>query len=212
MTWFSKANTREQLIQQAPFLSEQFQAFYSSFWQLPYIPAQTLELCRLRLAQLHQSETEFNRVEIELASSLRDHLSQWSKSEKFSDAEEWRISLDLLLKKCGSTSPRRVFKKMIKELIEHDHLPDYTVSLEDAGDMVVFENRERLTEREQTQFPRLDPDIYNDARIVAPGYDPYWLEREWQEMWMDTGCPRLRDPDKAFLAFCRRRAERAPMR
>lgn len=88
MTWFSKANTREQLIQQAPFLSEQFQAFYSSFWQLPYIPAQTLELCRLRLAQLHQSETEFNRVEIELASSLRDHLSQWSKSEKFSDAEK----------------------------------------------------------------------------------------------------------------------------
>lgn len=88
MTWFSEANTREQLIQQAPFLSEQFQAFYSSFWQLPYIPAQTLELCRLRLAQLHQSETEFNRVEIELAAPLRDSLSQWSKSDSFNDAEK----------------------------------------------------------------------------------------------------------------------------
>ena len=88
MTWFSKASNREQLIQQAPFLSKQFQAFYSSFWQLPYIPAQTLELCRLRLAQLHQSETELNRVEVELASSLRDNLSQWSKSEKYSDAEK----------------------------------------------------------------------------------------------------------------------------
>src|SRR6056297_3280451 len=43
---------------------------------------------------------------------------------------EWRITLDLLLKKCGSNSPRRVFKKMLKELIEHDHLPDYTVRLE----------------------------------------------------------------------------------
>ena len=123
---------------------------------------------------------------------------------------EWRISLDLLLKKCGSTSPRRVFKKMIKELIEHDHLPDYTVSLEE--EMVLFENRERLAEREGVAFPRLDPDIYNDARIVAPGYDPYWLEREWQDMWLDTGCPKLHDPDRAFLAFCRRRAERSPMR
>ena len=122
---------------------------------------------------------------------------------------EWRIGLDLLLKKCGSTSPRRVFKKMIRELVEHDHLPDYTVALDD--EIIVFRSRERLAEREAVRFPRLDPDIYNDARIVAPGYDPYWLERQWQEMWLDSGCPQLHDPDKAFLAFCRRRAEKAPM-
>jgi plasmid replication initiation protein len=124
---------------------------------------------------------------------------------------DWRISLDLLLKKCGSTSPRRVFKKMIRELIEHDHLPDYTVAFEDDADMVVFRNRERLAERDAVAFPRLDPEIYNEVRIVAPGYDPYWLEREWQEMWMDTGCPKLHDPDRAFLSFCRRRAEKHPM-
>jgi len=88
MTWFSQAQTREQLIEQAPFLKQQFQDFYSSFWQLPYIPAQTLELCRLRLAQLHQSETEFKRVEVELAASLRDNLSQWSKSDSFDDAQK----------------------------------------------------------------------------------------------------------------------------
>lgn len=122
---------------------------------------------------------------------------------------DWRISLELLLKKCGSTSPRRVFRKMIRELVEHDHLPDYTVALED--DMVVFRNRERLAEREALSLPRLDPDIMNDVRIVAPGYDPYFLEREWQEMWIDTGCPKLHDPDAAFLAFCRRRAEKAPL-
>jgi plasmid replication initiation protein len=122
---------------------------------------------------------------------------------------QWRISLDLLLKKCGSNSPRRVFKKMLKELIEHDHLPDYTVALDD--EMVVFSNRERVAERDAVTFPRLDPDIYNDVRIVAPGYDPYFLEREWQEMWMDTGCPALHDPDRAFLAFCRRRGEKQPM-
>ncbi|MEM6744143.1 MAG: replication initiator protein A, partial [Pseudomonadota bacterium] len=45
--------------------------------------------------------------------------------------ESWRISLELLMKKCGSNSPRRVFRKMIRELAEHDHLPDYTVALEE---------------------------------------------------------------------------------
>jgi hypothetical protein len=119
---------------------------------------------------------------------------------------EWKISLELLLKKCGSNSPKRVFKQMIKVLVEHDHLPDYTVSLD--GDMVIFENRERLIEKASVTLPRLDPDIMNDVRIVAPGMDPYFLESQWHEMWIDSGCPKLHDPDAAFLAFCRRRAEK----
>ena len=120
---------------------------------------------------------------------------------------EWRISLDLMLKKCGSTSPRRVFKKMIKELIEHDHLPDYTVALEE--ETIVFQSRERLAEREAVRFPALDPETFHDARTLAPGWDVHALEADWREMWLDTGCPELHDPDKAFLAFCRRRAEKA---
>jgi len=119
---------------------------------------------------------------------------------------EWKISLDLLLKKCGSTSPRRVFKKMIKDLVEHDHLPDYTVALID--EIAVFRNRERLAEAEAVTWPALDGDVYNDARIVAPGWDVHALEADWRQMWLDSGCPELREPAKVFLAFCRRRAER----
>ncbi len=117
----------------------------------------------------------------------------------------WKISLELLLKKCGSNSPKRVFKQMIKVLIDHDHLPDYSVSL--ADDMVVFQNRDRLVERDNITLPRLDVDIMNDVRIVAPGLDPYALQEAWHEMWIETGCPKLHDPDAAFLAFCQRRAE-----
>lgn len=120
---------------------------------------------------------------------------------------EWRIALELLLKKCGSNSPRRVFRKMIRELVEHDHLPDYTVALSD--DMVIFRNRERLAEMEAAVLPVLDAEVYNDARTLAPGLDVHALERDWHAMWLDSGCPELHDPEKAFLAFCRRRAERA---
>ena len=102
------------------------------------------------------------------------------------------------------------FKAMVRELAQHNHLPDYSVTLE--GDMVIFENREALKERPpEPVFPQLDPETYNDAKTVAPGYDVYYLEQEWREMWVDTGTPFLHSPDKAFIAFCKSRAKRRPM-
>jgi len=38
---------------------------------------------------------------------------------------EWVISVETLLKKSGSASPRRVFRKMLRDMIEAGHLPDY---------------------------------------------------------------------------------------
>ena len=59
-------------------------------------------------------------------------------------------------------------------------------------------------------FPVLNAETYNDARIVAPRYDIYYLEREWQAMWCDSGRPALKSPDKAFIGFCKRRHENNP--
>ena len=126
------------------------------------------------------------------------------------EQDEWRISIDLLQKKTGASSHGRAFKAMVRELVEHDHLPDYSVKLE--GDMVIFENRNSMPKKTpDIPFPTLDPETYNDARIVAPGYDVYFLEQEWRDMWVDTGMPFLHHPDKAFIAFCKSRAKRKPM-
>ena len=43
---------------------------------------------------------------------------------------EWKIGLETLLKKTGSTSPRRVFRKMIRDIAEEDGLPDYRLSVD----------------------------------------------------------------------------------
>ena len=88
MTWFSNTSSRDATIAQSKVLAEPFKRFYSSFWQLPYIPAQTLELCRLRIAALHQCDAEWQREEVSLAGPLRDELSQWNKSQEFSAAEK----------------------------------------------------------------------------------------------------------------------------
>ena len=124
---------------------------------------------------------------------------------------EWRVGLETLLKKSGSTSPRRVFRKMIRDMVEEDGLPDYSLVLGE-GDLVVVRARGRLVEAVAGEEPRLGPEAHARARRAAPGYDPYWLEAEWLRFWRGSDRPALRDPEAAFLAFVRARAARAPQR
>jgi hypothetical protein len=130
--------------------------------------------------------------------------------------DEWSISLELLKKKCGSSSEDSEFRRLLgticKENALHSHMPDYSVTID--GDNVRFVNRKNmkpLASADETQFPRLDPETYNDARIVAPGYDVYYLEEQWRSYWLESGKPELKSADAAFIGFCKRRHSRAPM-
>src|SRR5277367_701705 len=125
------------------------------------------------------------------------------------EQDEWKISLELLHKKTGASSHAREFKSMIRLLAQHDHLPDYKVSLED--DMVIFRNRLNWqAPKEQPRYPILDPEAYHDAKLVAPGYDVYYLESEWRDMWVASGMPEIGFPGKAFVAFCKKRYQMKP--
>ncbi len=123
---------------------------------------------------------------------------------------EWRIGLETLLRKTGSTSPRRVFRKMIRDMAEEDGLPDYTLALSDA-DLVLVRARGRLAAETAEGAPRLGAEAHERARAAAPGYDSHWLEAEWLRLWQASGRPELRSPEAAFLAFCRSRSARAPL-
>jgi plasmid replication initiation protein len=125
------------------------------------------------------------------------------------EQDEWKISLDLLHKKTGASSHAREFKSMIRELAQHDHLPDYQVSMED--EFVIFRNRMNWqAPKTQPRYPMLDPEAYHDARLVAPTYDVYYLEQEWRDWWVESGMPELGFPGKAFVAFCKSRYQRKP--
>lgn len=122
---------------------------------------------------------------------------------------EWKISLQLLQKKCGSASTEKEFRRLISKIVDEDqrfqHIPDYAVSMD--GDVVTFHSRGSVpvpTSGTPLHVPLLDPETYEDARSVAPGWDVYYLEREWRE-WM-TEAPR--DPNAAFIGFCRKWTER----
>jgi len=118
---------------------------------------------------------------------------------------EWRIGLQTLLKKSGSASPRRVFRKMIRDMIKADHLPDYQLH-EEEGDII------RVTPRavvlELGERPLLKARTLEQGRALAPDFDIYALENEWVNWWAQTGRPKLRSPDAAFLGWLHERVAR----
>lgn len=123
----------------------------------------------------------------------------------------WVISVDLLLKKSGSASPRRVFRKMLRDMIATDHLPDYEMT-EVPGDKIAFTLRRSLVEDAGvvSQPPPLKIETLEAARAMAPGWDVYALEAEWRAFWVGSGRPHLRGPEKAFLGFVKSRMAQAP--
>jgi hypothetical protein len=70
-----------------PEIGRHFARLYRSFWSLESLPATTLELCRLRLAQLLASEPAWQHSECALPAGQREALSDWPASPAFSDAD-----------------------------------------------------------------------------------------------------------------------------
>ena len=116
---------------------------------------------------------------------------------------EWKISLEKLQLKSGSASTLKEFRRLVgkigREDALHSHMPDYSVAL-DEDDMVMFRNREVVHVENESMAFKLRTEAYEDARIVAPGWDVYNLEQEWRG-WISE-LPR--DPDAAFVGFCRK--------
>lgn len=123
---------------------------------------------------------------------------------------EWRISLSVLQKKCGAASSEREFRRLVQAIVEegmqHNHIPDYSVRSED--DMIIFRNRHTIPsiseQPTKVALRSLDTEIYEEAKAIAPGWDIYYIEREWRD-WM-TEIPY--DAEAAFLGFCRKWVEK----
>ena len=117
---------------------------------------------------------------------------------------EWRVSLSVLHHKSGATSPLRVFRKMIRDMIAQNHLPDYLLA-EEEGDLLVVRPREGAFAVPGTGLPPLDAAVLERARALAPGRDVHALEADWRAHWAATGRARLRSPGGAFLGWVKKR-------
>lgn len=87
MGWINTGNTRTTTLQALPELATGFEALYRALWTQQRIPPATLELCRLRLAQLHRCDVELQRSDCEIPAAQRDNLTRWESGSHFSAAE-----------------------------------------------------------------------------------------------------------------------------
>jgi len=125
----------------------------------------------------------------------------------------WRIGLEKLQHKTGSTSTTKEFKRLVKAICkteeEQSHMPDYHFRLvhdvlevsPKADFLDAFGEKPALSLEAKV---RLSPSVYEKVREIAPGWDAHFLEQEWR-MWMDEP---PRNPDAAFTGFCRKWFER----
>lgn len=93
MSWIAGDLNREQIMDRLPAIGAHFQRLYASFYQLSQLPPETVELCRLRLAQLHRSDADFALQEHPLAAGKREQLQDWYSAAPFSAGE--RACLEL---------------------------------------------------------------------------------------------------------------------
>ena len=124
--------------------------------------------------------------------------------------KRWVIGLKKLHKKVGSSGAANRFKSdIIKAIIQHDHLPDYHVSLDGHNVVFSFTGNASALQHDGNR-PHLKPDTVAKVRkIVGHTYDVYRLEAEWLEFWHSFGCPEFASPDEAFLGFCKKKVEQA---
>ena len=125
----------------------------------------------------------------------------------------WRIGLDKLQHKSGSTSTSKEFKRLVKAICltdeEQSHMPDYRFRL--IHDVLEVSPKAHFQDvygdvpmHIADSAVHLSPEAYEKAREVAPSWDIYALEQEWR-LWMSEP---PRHPDAAFVGFCRRWYER----
>jgi plasmid replication initiation protein len=116
---------------------------------------------------------------------------------------EWRVSIGVLHHKSGAASPVRVFRKMVRDMVAENHLPDYLLA-EGAGDILIVTPRAAPVLALHS-LPPLSSDVLATARALVPGQDIHALEAEWRAGWARGGRARLRSPGAAFLGWVKKR-------
>ena len=122
--------------------------------------------------------------------------------------DSWSVSIAVLHRKSGSRSSSREFRRAIREMVEENPLPDYTLALEADADVVTFHNRNQSSLSPSEPWSgRLHTQAYEDAKKVAPGWDVYFLEAQWRE-WVTENEIEPKYPARHFVKFCQSWYER----
>lgn len=120
--------------------------------------------------------------------------------------KSFRIGLQRLQEKTGSTSEAWEFRRMLNRIIvdneTHGHIPEYDFVLE--GDMVTIVRREVAALPSSARRLMISEEAREKGRKAAKGWDIYALETDWRE-WVESKSIEVGSPDAHFVSFCKKR-------
>jgi len=131
--------------------------------------------------------------------------------------DKWRISIDKLQRRTGSKQERKHFAAHMRSIVQSNHLPDYTLTLEQDQDQVVFWRRGEGANASKTYTSAITPVVASTPIVVperrimvssqaierlyetAPGWDKYALENQYIAWAKDKEAAR--NEDARFLGW-----------
>lgn len=146
---------------------------------------------------------------------LERRLYELARKHVGEQAHPFVIGISKLQKKVGSASPPKKFRYFLKQIADDGNVPDYDLRVEGAN--VVMSRRARMYKQGQGELPfaapldfRVSQTAMEKAKQAAPGYDVYALFEDWKSF-AAAQADRPRNPDGAFVGFCKSRHKRSPL-
>lgn len=124
--------------------------------------------------------------------------------------KQWKISLQSLQQKTGSKSPEKKFRLFIRDIVKHNHLPQYEIYF-DGKDTVYFMQKVDL--EKQLSFEQIDNtlnqirnDTFRKCQEIArkSRLDYYEIEHQFKRYINTNGIPDC--PNGAMVGFFKKKA------
>ncbi|MBA4151578.1 MAG: plasmid replication initiator, partial [Acinetobacter sp.] len=119
---------------------------------------------------------------------------------------EWKISLQLLHTKSGSRGDEKEFRRVVRDLARSNrHFPDYYVHFDADDDMVVFNNRDTMKQRDdgaKYAGGMLKFETYSEVKNVVGNWPVEQVEQDWRKWVYDHDMAQhIKNPDAHFISF-----------
>ncbi|NEP62279.1 MAG: replication initiator protein A [Symploca sp. SIO2G7] len=156
-----------------------------------------------------------------LTGGLQRWLYRFVRKQAGNNRAGWNWKLRTLHERSGSLQRYSDFVGDVRKIVGKEQILDYKLDIFTRNKEYflhaqrVFAPENKAYEVEVTSprlvnFLSLKTTTYEKAKQIAPGYDIYALEDDWRKATVNNGI-KLKDPDAAFLAWCRKVAQRNPL-
>jgi plasmid replication initiation protein len=134
------------------------------------------------------------------------------------NSPQWKISLEKLMEKTGSTGNLRLFRSRLKIISKDDHLPDYSF-FTDEKDIVTFRQKKPYEDRQKTlpyinqeQFKDFDGKTVSRARDIVNEAGTGWsfdaIVEQFASHMQKNGNPN--NINGAFIGFVKKKVSQKP--